>query len=106
MHFHALTLAALAGLGAASASNKTIPEMFASFPNCGILAYADACKDVNCDPTKLSCVCPNPASLTVKMGIRVGKDCDKEQTAIDEDFGAPCPPSGMNVSPNFRACHR
>lgn len=55
---------------------------------CVYLCYDAACIDKDCDAGDFSCICANPNSLVVELGICVGNYCDGSQS-----FGTfSCPP--------------
>lgn len=47
---------------------------------CVYLCYDAACIDKDCDAGDFSCICANPNSLVVELGICVGNYCDGSQS--------------------------
>jgi hypothetical protein len=62
--------------GTISVTGTSIPQLVTETEPCAVLCYSAACLDSGCSPGDFSCVCGNPHSLVVKMGLCVGKDCD------------------------------
>ncbi|CAK7563511.1 MAG: hypothetical protein SEPTF4163_001380 [Sporothrix epigloea] len=62
--------------GTISLVGTSLPELVTETEPCAVLCYNAACLDSGCSPGDFSCVCGNPHSLVVKMGLCVGKDCD------------------------------
>ncbi|CAK7208025.1 hypothetical protein SEUCBS139899_010859 [Sporothrix eucalyptigena] len=62
--------------GTISVTGTSLPELVTETEPCAVLCYNAACLDSGCNPGDFDCVCGNPHSLVVKMGLCVGKDCD------------------------------
>ncbi|CAK7271501.1 hypothetical protein SEPCBS57363_004653 [Sporothrix epigloea] len=62
--------------GTISIVGTSLPELVTETEPCAVLCYNAACLDSGCSPGDFACVCGNPNSLVVKMGLCVGKDCD------------------------------
>ncbi|ERS98843.1 uncharacterized protein SPSK_04547 [Sporothrix schenckii 1099-18] len=62
--------------GTINVTGTTVPQLVTESEPCALLCYNAACLDSGCSPGDFACVCGNPHSLVVKMGLCVGKDCD------------------------------
>ena len=72
------------------ATGTTLPALVTESESCALLCYKAACLDSGCSPFDFACVCQNPHSLVVKMGLCVGDDCD-DQAQFGKFFFF-CPP--------------
>lgn len=72
--------------GTISVTGTSLPELVTETEPCAVLCYNAACLDSGCSPGDFSCVCGNPHSLVVKMGLCVGKDCDNERQFDSGDW--------------------
>lgn len=62
--------------GTLSITGTTLPQIAQEAEPCAYLCYAAACIDSGCSTGDFDCVCDNPNSLVVKLGICVGDYCD------------------------------
>lgn len=65
-------------VGTILATGTTLPALVTETESCALLCYEAACVDSGCSPYDFACVCQNPHSLVVKMGLCVGNDCDDQ----------------------------
>ncbi|CAK7210393.1 hypothetical protein SBRCBS47491_000767 [Sporothrix bragantina] len=72
--------------GTISVTGTTLPQLVTETEPCAVLCYNAACLDSGCSPGDFSCVCGNPHSLVVKMGLCVGKDCDNSRQFDSGDW--------------------
>ncbi|CAK7270977.1 hypothetical protein SEPCBS119000_004361 [Sporothrix epigloea] len=72
--------------GTISVVGTSLPELVTETEACAVLCYNAACLDSGCAPGDFACVCGNPNSLVVKMGICVGKDCDDSRQFDSGDW--------------------
>lgn len=72
--------------GTISVTGTALPELVTETEACAVLCYNAACLDSGCSPGDFSCVCGNPHSLVVKMGLCVGKDCDNSRQFDSGDW--------------------
>ncbi|OAA65329.1 cfem domain containing protein [Niveomyces insectorum RCEF 264] len=75
-----------ASSGTIRATGTTLPELVTESEPCAVLCYDGACKDSGCAPADFSCVCGNPHSLVVKMGLCVGNGCDDSRQFDSGDW--------------------
>ncbi|CAK7227783.1 hypothetical protein SCUCBS95973_006658 [Sporothrix curviconia] len=69
-----------------SVTGTSLAELVTETEACAVLCYNAACLDSGCSPGDFSCVCGNPHSLVVKMGLCVGKDCDNSRQFDSGDW--------------------
>ncbi|KAL1892360.1 hypothetical protein Sste5346_007098 [Sporothrix stenoceras] len=72
--------------GTISVTGTTLPQLVTETEPCAVLCYNAACLDSGCSPGDFDCVCGNPHSLVVKMGLCVGKDCDNARQFDSGDW--------------------
>ncbi|EFX03410.1 cfem domain containing protein [Grosmannia clavigera kw1407] len=81
-----------------SITGTTLPRIAQQAEPCAYLCYDAACIDSGCSAGDFDCVCDNPNSLVVKMGICVGDYCDGSESIDAGDWVADmC--SAYNKSP-------
>jgi len=82
----------VATAAAADSNNNTLPAIMGRFAPCVMLCYHAAAVDSECSVGDFKCVCSNPGSLVVKMGLCVGKACDDVPQCLGSkpDGSKPC----------------
>lgn len=65
------------GSNTIAVTGTALPAIVTETEDCALLCYQAALVDAGClSAGDFACVCGNPQSLVVKMGICVGNDCD------------------------------
>ncbi|CAK7245493.1 MAG: hypothetical protein STHCBS139747_007077 [Sporothrix thermara] len=72
--------------GTLSVTGTSLPQLVTETEACAVLCYNAACLDSGCSPGDFACVCGNPHSLVVKMGLCVGRDCDNSRQFDSGDW--------------------